>query len=69
MFTFINSSRINDLAVKLSKDKPGSRRYLGVYKKALSRLEKKLTEEDRRKYRETAKKWSEGKLPRNMQQE
>jgi len=69
VFTVMNSTRIDELAIKISQAKSGSIPYLAVYHKARKQLEKKLTEKERQMYRATAKKWTEGKLPRKMQQQ
>lgn len=59
--------KINKLAVKLSKDAPGSPEYLRCYNAARKKVEEKLTDEQRQNYRAMAKQWSEKKLPPMMQ--
>jgi hypothetical protein len=60
--------KINKVAVKLSKDMPGSSGYLCNYQKARRQVEAKLTDNQRKKYRSMAKEWSEKRLPPKMQQ-
>jgi 2-polyprenyl-6-methoxyphenol hydroxylase-like FAD-dependent oxidoreductase len=64
----MKAPKIDKLAVAISNDKPGSPAYLAAYHKARKQLEKELPETERQKYRAMAKKWSENKLPREMQQ-
>lgn len=59
---------IHVLAVKLSKNVPGSLPYLRFYNRARSQVEKGLTDDVRQKYKAMAKEWSEAQLPPNMQQ-
>ena len=60
--------RIHKLAVKLSKNVPGSTDYISHYQKARIQVESKLTDDQRRKYKAMAKEWSEKTLPPKMQQ-
>ena len=66
--TAMNRKEISKLSVKLSQSKPGSSAYLQAYKKARSRVEQKLTDNQRQRYKAMAKEWSEKKLPPRMQQ-
>ena len=59
--------KIHKLAKKLSKSTAGSPEYLRQYHKARREVEKKLTDDQRRRYKTMAKEWSEKKLPQNMQ--
>jgi len=59
---------IHILAVKLSKNVPGSLQYLCYYNRARSQVEKGLTNDVGQKYKAMAKEWSETQLPPNMQQ-
>jgi hypothetical protein len=68
VLTAMHRKQIHKLATKLSQNTPGSPNYLGSYNKARNQVEKKLTENQRRKYKLMAKEWSEKKLPPRMQQ-
>ncbi len=59
---------ISQLAVKISQHKPGSPQYLSAYRRACGKVERKLSERQRRMYRVMAKEWTEKKLPLMMQQ-
>jgi hypothetical protein len=67
VLTVMRRKEIHKLAVKLSKHPAGSPRYLSSYKLARTKVEKKLTDDQRRKYKAMAKEWSERKLPRKVQ--
>ena len=58
---------IHQLALKLSGDVPGSRKYLASYSVACYRIEKKLSDQQRTKYKAMANKWLDKKLPQDMQ--
>jgi hypothetical protein len=64
----MHRNKIHKLAVKLSQDKPGSPGYLGCYSAARRRVERKLTESQRRLYKAMAKEWTEKKPPLVEQQ-
>jgi hypothetical protein len=64
----MHRQEIDRLAVKLSKNVPGSLQYLRNYNRARSAVERKLTDNQRQKYKAMAKEWSEIQLPPNMQQ-
>jgi hypothetical protein len=64
----MHRKKINKLAAKISKNVPGSSDYLSSYNKARSQVEKKLTDDQRQKYKAMAKEWSEKKLPPRAQQ-
>lgn len=64
----MHRQKINKVAVKLSKDAPGSSSYLSNYQEARRQVEAKLTEAQRQKYRAMAKEWSDKRLPAKMQQ-
>ena len=59
--------KIHQLALKLSHDVPGSRKYLASYSVAHYRIEKKLSDRQRTKYKVMANEWSDKKLPQDMQ--
>jgi uncharacterized protein (DUF2132 family) len=65
----MHRKEIDRLAVKLSKNVPGSLQYLRKYNRARSQVEGKLTDDQRQKYKAMAKEWSETQLPPNMQQQ
>jgi hypothetical protein len=69
VFTAKKAPLISELAVEMSQAKPGSGLYLAAYHKARKTLEEKLTKEERHMYKAMAKKWTENKLPRKMQQQ
>ena len=58
---------IHQLALKLSGDVPGSRKYIASYSVARYRIEKKLSNRQRTKYKAMANEWSDKKLPQDMQ--
>jgi hypothetical protein len=58
---------ISKMAVKLSNSPPGSVRYIKTYPGARRKVEKRLTENQRQKYKAMAKDWSEGNLPQKVQ--
>ena len=58
---------ISKMAVKLSNSPPGSVRYIKRYPGARRKVETRLTENQRQKYKAMAKDWSEGKLPQKVQ--
>ena len=64
----MHNDEIHDLAIKLSKDTPGSNGYLSYYSKARQQVEEKLTELDRQKYRSMAAAWSNQELPSGVQE-
>jgi len=64
----MNRRVISQRAVKVSLHKPGSPQYLGAYRRACGKVERKLTKTQRQKYRVMAKEWMEKRLPPKMQQ-
>jgi hypothetical protein len=60
---------INQMAIRMSQDKPGSRQYLGVYKRACGKIKQKFSESQCQIYRAMAKEWTEKKLPPKLQQQ
>jgi hypothetical protein len=63
----MNRPKINALAKEISGDAAGSRLYLENYHRARNQVEQTLSEDDRQIYKAIAKKWTEKKLPKNMQ--
>jgi len=63
----MHHKRINKMAIKLSNAPPGSTAYLRSYTTAHQKVEKKLTESQRQKYKAMAKDWSDKKLPPKVQ--
>jgi hypothetical protein len=64
----MHRKEIHKLANKFSKNTPGSTLYLRSYNRARNQVERKLTENQRQRYKAMAKEWSEKKLPPRMQQ-
>lgn len=64
----MHAKEISDLAVKLSQDQTGSDAYLGHYHKARQKVEEKLTEMQRQKYRSWADGWSNKQLPSGVKE-
>jgi hypothetical protein len=67
--TTMNRRKINKLALKLSQSRAGSPRYLSNYGRARAKVERQLTETQRRKYKAMAKEWGKHRLPRKAQQQ
>jgi len=66
---FMQCETIHKLAVRLSKNVPGSVEYLSQYHKAHVQVKAMLTNNQHQKYKAMAKEWSEKKLPPRMQQQ
>jgi hypothetical protein len=64
----MHRKKIDKLAKKLARKAGGSAHYLGYYKKALKRVERKLSEDKRQEYEAMAKDWTEKPLPPRLQQ-
>ena len=61
---------VEDLTMEASGCPKGSTGFFAVYQKVLSNyVTKTLTEEDREKYREMAREWTERSPPEAVQQE
>ena len=57
------------MAVELSKANTGSNAYLTSYAKAKNQIEEKLTENERKKYKSLADRWSNNELPSGVQEQ
>jgi hypothetical protein len=60
---------ISNLAIELSKANTGFNAYLSSYAKAKNQIEKKLTENEHKKYKSLADKWSNNELPSGVQEQ
>ncbi|KAI9433116.1 hypothetical protein H4582DRAFT_2082572 [Lactarius indigo] len=59
---------LDKMAVEMSGSTPGSRSYLGCYRKAVKLIGERLDEDTQVKYRAEAKKWAEQGVPPRQQQ-
>lgn len=66
--TTMHREQVHKLALKLSGSTSGSPAYLKAYKTALSKVEKKLSQSQKKRYRAMAQEWSEKPLPPTVQQ-
>jgi hypothetical protein len=65
----VHRAELDEMAVSMSKSKPGSPSYLACYQKAVKTIDDQLDDATRVKYRADAKKWTEQKPPPLQQQQ
>jgi len=64
----MHHKQIHKLALKLLQSVSGSPAYLKAYKRALGKVELKLSQSQKKKYMAMAKEWLEKPLPPKLQQ-
>jgi hypothetical protein len=64
---FQRKADIQDVCRELTDSNPGTKKYIGGYQKALSKVVNELTEEEQEEYRAMAKEWTKRSPPVEVQ--